>query len=95
MLFRSPGKKVDIQPTQLAKPDVVVKDTIKPIVRTPIVKPKPEVVKPEVAKPKSTTDANSIKSLVDRLNKVSIPTPPKVDPIPPEPSKIKLSVSKE
>ena len=79
---------------------MVVKDTIKPIVRTPIVKPKPEVVKPEVAKPKSeepksTTDANSMKSLVDRLNKVSIPTPPKVDPIPPEPSKIKLSVSKE
>ena len=75
----SPGKKVDVQATQSAKPDVIVKDkiqnTIKPIERTPIVQPKPEVVKPEAAKPKSeepksTTDADSMKSLVDRLNKI-------------------------
>ena len=97
----SPGKKVDIKPAQSTKPNVIVKDkiqnTVKPIERTPIVKPKPEVVKPEVAKPKpenqteskSTTDADSMKSLVDRLNKIADPTPLKADPIPPEPSVIK------
>ena len=56
---------------------------------------KPEVIKPEVVKPenqtkseeaKSTTDGDSMKSLVDRLNKIPTPTELKNSPTATEPS---------
>ncbi len=51
---------------------------------------KPEVVKPEnqtkSEEPKSTTDGDSMKSLVDRLNKISTPTELKNSPPATEPS---------
>jgi hypothetical protein len=82
-------KPITIPPIVTPNPEVVQPEAPKSssIPKTIV---KPEVVKPEnqtkSEEAKSTTDGDSMKSLVDRINSIPTPTKPKIPSIPTEPS---------